>query len=454
MTTEKVLIFCVLLPILEKLLYNSNHTVVKELFAIDIMEIFPYVTLRVFRDTRFKQGCLSFQLVSQMEEKSAARNALLPSVLLRGTKSCPDLRAITARFDTLYGAAVSPLVRRVGDYQTTGLYCGFMDDRFALPGDQVLKPMVAFLEELLLDSPLESGGFLTAFVESEKKNLISTIDSERNDKRLYAQSRLLEEMCRGDSFGLPRLGRREDVGKLTPELLLEDYRHMLRTCPIEIVYAGSEDAGRVAELIMPLLTRLQRAGGPLLRQTPFHGTGEKRDVRESMDVAQGKLGMGFVTPITNRDPEFAAMQVLNVVFGGGMTSKLFQNVREKLSLCYSIGSSYYSTKGIVTVYAGIDFEQEQRTRDEILHQLDTCCQGDIALEELTAAKKAIVSSLRATHDSPGAIEGFYATAALSGLDMTPLEYIGVVEAVTLEQAAAAARTLRLHTTFFLQGGSQ
>lgn len=426
---------------------------VKELFGIEAMEIFPYVNLRAFRDTRFKQGCLSFQMVSQMAEKSAARNALLPSVLLRGTKRCPDLRAVTARLDTLYGAAVSPVVRRVGDYQTTGLYCGFMDDRFALPGDRVLGPMVEFLEELLLDSPLENGGFCRSFVESEKKNLISTIDSERNDKRLYAQSRLLEQMCRGDSFGLPRLGRREDVEKIDPVRLLEDYRRLLRESPIEIVYVGSERPETVAELLNPLLSRLERAGKPLPGQRLFR-PGEKRDVRERMDVAQGKLGMGFVTPITNRDPEFAAMQVLNVLFGGGMTSKLFQNVREKLSLCYSVGSSYYSTKGIVTVFAGIDFEQERRTREEILRQLDACRQGNITDAELTAAKKAIVSSLRATHDSPSAIEGFYATAALSGLGMTPEEYIAAVEAVTLPQAAAAARTLELNTTYFLQGGSQ
>ena len=112
--------------------------------------ISPGVTLRYVRDTRFKQGCFSFQLVRPMGKEEAAKNALLPAVLLRGTRNCPDLRAVTQRLDELYGAAVSPLVRRVGDYQTTGLYCGFMDDRFALPGDRVLEPMLDFLGELLL----------------------------------------------------------------------------------------------------------------------------------------------------------------------------------------------------------------------------------------------------------------------------------------------------------------
>ena len=150
---------------------------------IEAREILPGITLRCFRDTRFKQSALSFQLLRPMTQEEAACNALLPAILLRGCTTYPDLQQITQRLDDLYGASVSTLVRRIGDYQITGLYCGFMEDRFALPGDQVLQPMLAFLEELLLDSPLEEGAFLPAFVESEKKNLIATIESELNDKR-------------------------------------------------------------------------------------------------------------------------------------------------------------------------------------------------------------------------------------------------------------------------------
>lgn len=378
---------------------------------------------------------------------------LIPSVLLRGTKRCPDLRAITENLDELYGASVSPLVRRVGDYQTTGLYCGFMDDRFALPGDRVLAPMLRFLEEILLDFPTEGEGFLPAFVEGEKKNLISTIDSELNDKRTYAMGKLLKTMCRGDSFGLPRLGEPEDVAAIDPAGLLTHYQKILRESRIEIFYVGSAPAEAVAEYISPLVSRLGGREGALPPQTPFHPC-PGQDVTETMEVSQGKLCMGFVTPIVNRDKEFPAMQVFNTVFGAGMTSKLFLNVREAMSLCYSIGSSYYGAKGILTVGAGIDFDKEQLTRDEILRQLDACRRGEITQEELTAGKEALLSSLRATSDSPGAIEGYYATAHLSGLNMTPERYMEVVEKVSLADVVAAARTVTLHSTYFLKGESQ
>ena len=413
-------------------------------------ELLPGVTLRCFPDTRFKQGALSFQIIRPMCREEVALNALIPTVLLRGTVKHPDLRAITLRLDELYGAAVGATVRRVGDYQTTGLTCGFIEDKYALPGDRVLEPMMDFLRELLLEPVLENGGFSRDFVESEKKNLISTIESELNDKRAYAMNRMLRAMCKADSYGIPRLGSVEDVTAIDAVSAYGHYRSILRTSRIDIFYVGTAPAQQVAELLKPIFAQIDRDYHPLDAQTPFHDAGGE-DLVEAMDVAQGKLCLGYVTPITNRDPRFAAAQVMNAIFGAGMTSKLFMNVREKLSLCYSIGSGYYGSKGIVTVSAGIDFAKEQQTREEIARQLDAIRSGQITGDELTSAKESILSSLRSTHDSPGAIEGYYATAALSGLNMTPQQYMDAIRSVGAEQVAQAARELRLHTTYFLKG---
>lgn len=417
---------------------------------IETISLRPGITLRCFRDTRFKQGCMSFQLIRRMDAAEAHLNALLPAVLIRGTKNHPNLRAITHHLDELYGATVSTLVRRVGDYQTVGLYCGFMDDRFALEDEQVLEGMTAFLEELLLDSRLEDGCFPEEVVRSEKQNLIAAIESELNDKRAYAMARLMKLMCKGDSFGLPRLGEKEKVAQISARELYSHYLQILRESPVEIFYVGSADSGRIAALLKPLADKLGECYVNLPAQTAFSDGGGGDHV-EVMDVAQGKLCMGFTTTITNRDPEFPAMQLLNTIFGGGMTSKLFVNVREKLSLCYSVGSGYHGSKGIMLVSAGIDFDKEQQTRREILRQLGACRNGSISARELSAAKEALLSSLRATHDSPGSIEGYYATAALSGMGMTPEEYMAALEAVTLEQVVAAANRVRLHSSYFLKG---
>ena len=416
----------------------------------ETISLLPGVNLRCRKDPRFKQGCLSLHWVAPMCADHSAMNALIPSVLLRGTVPHPDLRAITARLDDLYGAAVSPMSRRVGDYQASGLYLSFMDDRFALPGDRVLEGTVNFLAELLQKPLTEGSGFLPEYVESEKKNLISTIQADRNDKRIYAMGRLLKIMCREDSFGLPRLGEPEQVAAIQPDTLYRHFRNMLESAPLEIFYVGSREGSDLADLLRSRLNLAARET-TLPPQTGFHSCpGEK--VTETMDVAQGKLCMGFVTPITLKSPQYPAMQVLNVLYGGGMTSKLFQNVREKLSLCYSVGSSYYGSKGILTVSAGIDFDKEADAREEILRQLQLCREGTITQEELVSAREALISSLRAVPDSAGSIESYCFTAILSGKDPSPENAIQAIRDVTLEQVVEAAKTLTMHSTYFLKGG--
>lgn len=414
------------------------------------MELLPGVALHCCRDDRFKHGALSIQFVCPMTAQDAAYNALLPAVLLRGTQQYPDLRAITWRLDDLYGAAVSALVRRVGDYQTTGLYCSFIEDRFALAGDQVLRPMVEFASQLLFDPKMEDGGFRADFVQSEKKNLIATIESEINDKRVYASAQLMKLMCREDSFGLPRLGSVEQVEAIEPKSLYRHYLRILRQSPVELFYVGGAQPEQVANLLRAQFEKLERDVHPLPAQTAFHGV-QGVHQREQMDVTQTKLCMGFVTPVTNQSDEFAAMQVMNTVYGAGMTSKLFMNLREKQSLCYSISSGYYGSKGIMTVGAGIDTCNEEIARAEILKQLQLCCEGDVTAAELEGAKEAILSSLQTIHDSPGAIEGYYATGALSGLSLTPQEYAQKVKAVTVADVAAAAQKLQYHSSFCLKG---
>jgi len=340
------------------------------------------------------------------------------------------------------------VVRRVGDYQTTGLTCSFMEDRFALPGDSILSPMADFLRELLLEPVLENGIFRQDYVEGEKRNLIAAIAAQKNDKRIHAGNRHLEQMCGSDSYGIPRLGEIPEVEAITAQSLFDHYQIILKTSPMEIFYVGSFPAEQVAELLKPLCITEDPISLP---PQSILKPAEPGEHQEQMDITQGRLCMGFTTPVTTRDPGFAAMQVMNAVFGGGMTGKLFMQVREKLSLCYDIGSSYYGSKGVITVAAGIEFAQKDLTQTEILAQLEACREGLITEEELVSAKQGIISQLQATHDSPGAIESYYATAALNGLSMTPEEYVRAVEQVKLSDVVAAAKTVKLHTVYFLEG---
>ena len=418
---------------------------------IQTITLKPGVVLRHYPDKRVKTAIFSVQLLRPMCREEAALNALLSSVLLRGSKNYPDMRAITMRQDELYGASLPPLLRRVGDLQTVGLCCGFLEDRFALPGDRVMEPALELVREVLLEPRLVDGCFDPEYVESEKRNQIADIESELNDKRSYAASQMFRSLCAGDSFAVPIRGTVEDVRAITPRSLYEHYRKILRTSPVEICYVGSADAMEVARCLMPLAEGLAAEPMVLPEQKPLTVTAEAREFSETMDVNQGKLSMGFVTPVDYWHPDYIAMQVCNAVYGAGMTSKLFVNVREKLSLCYYAGSGYYGSKGILTVSSGIDECNYEKAKAEILHQLRLTAEGQITEAELAAAKSAIISGLRSVPDSPRALEGFYGTLFLCGHPDDLDARIAAVEAVTIADVARCAGTVKLHTVFFLKG---
>lgn len=233
-------------------------------------EIAPGISLSCIQDHRFKHSAMTFQYLRPMCGEEAAMNALIPSVLLRGCKSAPDLRRITQRLDDLCGASVSPISRRAGNCQTTGLYLSLMDDRFAPEGEALTEQAIAFLKELLFDYPTEQGGFLPDFVEGEKTNQIYAIEAEYNDKQTYCSRQLLKSMCREDPFGVPRLGEPADVEAITPQGLLRHYEKVRRESPVEVLYVGSAAPERMEMLVRQLFAGEDRSPAPLNADAPLH----------------------------------------------------------------------------------------------------------------------------------------------------------------------------------------
>jgi len=180
---------------------------------------------------------------------------------------------------------------------------------------------------------------------------------------------------------------------------------------------------------------------------------QPRYFTEELDVAQGKLAVGFRLGECMEDPDPAVIRVFNAVYGGCLTSKLFMNVRERLNLSYSVNSACDSFKGIMQVLAGIEFEKYDEALAEIFAQLDAVRNGDITEEELTACKNRIASSLRGLSDSPASLESFYTDEAVLGLFCTPEEMAALVEDVTKEDVVAAAQGIRLDAVYFLKGES-
>ena len=288
-------------------------------------------------------------------------------------------------------------------------------------------------------------------MEGEKWNLINAIESSMNDKRTYASEKMLSLLCGEDGYGVPRLGTAEDVEAITPESLYGHYQTLLKTSRVELFYCGGEKLQTVADKLRSALAPLGTDDPIAVSTAPFQPEKEPRYGEETMEISQGKLSMGFSTGCTAKDPGFPALMVLNACYGAGMTSKLFQNVREKLSLCYYASSGIHGAKGLMTVSSGIETANYEIAKAEILAQLDACRRGEISEAELENGKKAILTSLQTIPDSPGRMEDYAMYSMLSGQNMEIEDYALAVQTITVEQVAEAAKKIRLEAVFFLKG---
>ncbi len=417
-------------------------------------EILPGVWLNHLRTDKFKTACLSVTLLTQLKRETAAMNALIPYVLRRGTTRSPDMEAISARLETLYGAGIEPVVRRIGEIQCLGFYASVPEEDYLPGGRDVLRQTTELLGELLLSPATRGGLLLPKYVDSEKEKMLETIRSRVNDKRSYALIRCIEEMCCCEDFAVGRLGGESECEAIHYTKLSKHYKSLLQTSPIEIFYCGRCEKKLLISYLRDALMTLPRGEidyeiGTDVRMNALEDT--PRTVEECMDVTQGKLVMGFRLGESMEEPDLAALYVFNAAFGGGTSSKLFANVRERLQLCYYASSLVDTHKGLLLVSSGIAFDRFEAARDEIFAQLAALAAGELSDEELTSAKRGVASDLRAMSDSQGELEGFYLAQVLDGLDCGPLELAELVEDVTRGQVAAVAAAVECDMIYFLKG---
>lgn len=421
------------------------------------LELFPGVFLSTVESKKFKSDCLSLSLLAPLERESISKNALLPRVLARGTLYHPDMDSLNEAMEELYGAQILPIVRKKGEMLALGFYAGFLSGAWVPDKSPLLERVCALLGEMLLSPATRGGLLLRAYVDSEKEKLIDDIRAKLNDKRAYASARAVELMCALEAYGCDDMGDEAGAEAVGYVDLTRHYRELLQTAPIEIFYCGSARTENVARALHDALLTLPRGRlnedlGTDVRMNALEAA--PREFRETLDVGQGKLCMGFRLGQCMEDPDLPAILVFNALYGGSVNSRLFRYVREERSLCYSIDSVCDRMKGIMLVSSGVDFADFPAAREEILAQLASLARGEISDEELRSAKNTVVSAMRGVMDSPAALENYYLFQTLCGLSYGPEEDAALCDEVTREDVQAIAQSVELDAVYYLEAEAE
>ncbi len=413
-------------------------------------EIGEAVGFSVIKDEKFKSDRITLCMVTPLRQETASANALVSFLLRKGCKSCPDFTELNKKLAGLYGAILDTDASKHGDLQVIKLTVQFLDDRYAIGGEKMVETAAELLADIAFEPNLDENGLFPALdFEREREYLIDTIQSDLNEKRVYAIGKALSMAFEGEAFGIKRYGTVEQAEKLTGDEVAAAWRNLVKTSRIEIMFTGPGDPTPMETIFAERIARLEREPEKHERAKPIAYT-DYKEATEEMDVTQGKLVMAFRMGAPTDVRERNAARVFSALYGGTPFSKLFMNVREKKSLCYYVSSSF-ERAGILLVDCGIEFESRKEAQDEILRQLAAMQNGDFTDTELEQTKLIMNNGLSSVTDSLGGTEGWYLGGILDEEAVTPEEDRLEVNEITAEEVVAIAKKASLSTVYFLKG---
>ena len=411
------------------------------------------ITFHVINTNKFKTNLFAIFLTTKLERETVTKNALLTSVLRRGSKNYPSQEEISKNLEKMYGASFDCGVEKTGDNHILKFYLESINNEF-LPSDENLsKECFEILTDIIFNPYIENEQFKEEYVNGEKENLKQIIQSKIDNKARYASERCVEEMYKNEPYGLYKFGYVEDLEKITAKELYEYYKELIENAKIDIFVSGDIDDNTIAEILNSNSINNLQETLEVYNQNKINeiktAIKEPKIINESMQVTQGKLILGLDILENTKESKFTA-SVYNVILGGSSNSKMFQNVREKASLAYTAGSVYLRQKDNIFVKAGIDIPNYEKAVELIKEQLNQMKNGDFSEQEIDNAKLIISSSIEAIPESQDSEITYYFAQELSDEFVSLDDYVKNIKNVTKEQIVDIANKIQINTIYFLK----
>lgn len=398
-------------------------------------------------DKRYKKNLISVAFSTQLSEDTATENVIVPVLLTKCNSKLPTYKAFNNKMSRLYASGIGGTAGRQYDLQTISFGAYYLDDIYALSREKMTGIMTDILIDCLTSPVTENGVFSEKFVELEKKTVIDNIETAINDKRSYAIERAMKTICKGEPASVCSYGTVEKAKLITPDSAYKAYRRMLETMPCEIICTGCSDFEGVAE---KFAAAFEKAGRHDIENTTVALSPVKtqtEEVTERLTVNQSKLVIGF----KSHSDDDAALVLLQKIFGGTTSSKLFRNVREKMSLCYYCSAARNDLKGIMLVNSGVENENIEKTKEAVIDQLEEIKNGNFTNEDINFAEMAIKNDFKSVADSAGNVSNWYFDCIRKNDIVTPEEKLGRYLGVSKERIIAAAKSMVLDSVYVLTG---
>lgn len=416
------------------------------------LEIKKGIKLHTITTNKFKTNLIAVMLTTSLSKENVTKNALLPVVLRRGTKNLKTQEEINKKLEEMYGASLDCGLDKTGDNQVIKVYIESVNDSFLPQNDEnMLKTSLEMILEMIFNPYIEEGAFKKQYVNQEKENLKQIIDGKIDNKARYAIDRCIEEMYKGQPYGLYKYGYVEDLEKIDEQSLYKYYKEFISNCKIDIFISGifDTDIKTIIEENQNIKQLQEREPKYIMPEIKGKKSEKENVIQDSLEVNQGKLILGLDLDLNEDNLRYDAM-IYNSLLGGSANSKLFQNVREKASLAYTASSSYFRFKNNIFINCGIEIDNYEKALNIIKEQIEDMKKGNFTEEDIENAKKGIIDAIKTIDDEQDTEITYFFGQELSNTKLDIQNYEKKVRDVNKQNVIDIANKVSINTIYFLR----
>ena len=405
--------------------------------------------LHLINTDKFKTITIKVVFSRPIKKDEITMRNVLSDVLLQSSKNYESRRELTIKAEELYAADVFNNTQRIGNYILTSFNLQVLNDKYTEDGN--FEEAVKFLSEIIFNPDIKNNAFKEDKLDLVLSNVKVALESLKEDATNYSLLRLMEAYDKDSPASFRMVGYQEDINKINTENLYAYYQKMIEYDYVDIYVVGDIENNTIQEIMKKYFKfRKVKKIKPSYNIEPKKTRKRRLLAKETIDNNQSKLAIACGISKASKYEINYPLVLANIIYGGGPDSKLFKDVREKNSLCYSIYSYPVKLDNLLIISAGIDKENYNKSLELTTELLKDMKKGKFTDKDINIAKEYYNTACEEVEESEYKIINEYLSQEILGVE--PLEErVKIMNNVTKKDIVKVIKKIDMDTVFLLEG---
>ena len=405
--------------------------------------------LHLINTDKFKTITIKVAFHTPIKKEETTKRTLLTDILLQSSMGYPTRRDLTIKSEELYACDIVANNQRVGNYILTSFNLQVLMDKYTESDN--LEKSIEFLSNIIFNPDIENNSFKKEKVDYVKHDALIRLNSIKERPSRYSSIRLGEVFDSKSPLSYRVLGYKEDLEKIDEKNLYESYINMINTDFVDIFVVGDFDNKEMLTTIKKYFKfkKIKKPKKDYIIK-PRKARLRRLFVKEKIDYTQSSLAIACpIYKLTKYERDYALV-LGNIIYGGGVDSKLFKDVREANSLCYTIFSSFNKLDNMLIIKSGIDKSNYEKAISLITKKLDEMKKGKFSETDISNAQVELINALENIEQDEVSL--IYNAMNTDILELDDIKTrIDTIKKVKKSDIVKAFKKVHMDTVFLLEG---